>query len=530
MQLHHIPIFKEWLPEWLARTIIFAILLTSAIGFALYANNPESIRGYYGVEPTDVQFSIVLMYGSIASFLALDFRTVKYFTTRKYLLAGLFLNAICYVICFYTKNWTLFLICRFALGISCALITSIVLNLIFPRLPSNRARVIAYTIFYAGLQIISPLCGIYSSVLLHYFDFNFLFLGLLILLVPIIFIVLFTMNSKSRIHKRIPLYDVDFTGYIFYTLICLLVGYILVYGQQFNWMESPLIRTLSAITVIILFLFVIRELTLKRPLVELRLLKTRNVVLGLLILFVFYIFKSTSGFTYGYLEHILGVDPLHTIPIWIASILATVISMFITSRFVLNGFSLIKIVITGFMIMGMFYIYMLYFISDTGETNDFIIPICLFSIATGVIFVPAVIFTFSEAPPKIAFNTSIIGMFSRFVGFCVTIAINNYVQLYTAATAHEKVRESITEINPQLDLTLQNIQNSLIIQGSDAVSGNNTSDKYLSGLIHKQILSHSIRDYYDLMLVALVIVIMILILVPDIHHVIVRLRRRILPY
>lgn len=215
-----------------------------------------------------------------------------------------------------------------------------------------------------------------------------------------------------------------------------------------NWFDNSLILNLTIAAAILLIIFVIRELRLKRPLIDLRILKTRNFVLGLFLLFTFYIFKGTSGFTYGYLENVLAVDPLNIIPIWIYSIAATAISMYITSRFILTGTSLIRIVIVGFIILASYYLYMLFFISATGNTNDFIIPICLFSVASGVIFVPAVVFTVSSALPKITFNASFIGIFSRFLGFCTSIAINNYIQLYIKVAVNEKVRESINEINP----------------------------------------------------------------------------------
>lgn len=530
MQNKSIPMFKEWVPEWLVRIIIFIILLSSAMGFFVYANNTASVMGYYGVEPADVQFSIVLMYASIASFLALDFRTIKFFTTKKYLLSGLFINALCYIVCFYSKNWHLFLLCRFILGIACALITSIVLNLIFPRLNSSRARVIAYSIFYAGLGIVSPLCGIYCSWVLHYFEFNWLFYGLTVLLLPVIGIVLVTMNSKSRIHRKIPLYNLDIAGYILYALICIMIGYICAYGQHENWFYSNRIIAASAATLVLLVLFISLEIRLKRPLVNLNLLKTRNVVIGVTILFIFYIFKSSLGSTFSYIEHVLGLDPLNLIPLWICSIAATVLSMFITSRFVLAGTSLTRLVLIGFIILGFFYIYMINFISSVAQTNDFILPIIIFNVAIGIIFVPAIIFTFSAAPPKIAFNTSIVGMFTRFVGFCCAIAINNYMQMYTSAAANEKFRESITEINPQLNLTLENIQHTFTSQGNDGASGKAVSEVYFKKFMHDQLLSHSTRDYYDFMLLLLIIFILILIFIPGINKVLVRLRKGTIPY
>ena len=211
--------------------------MTCLFSFALYSS-PVTVMGYYGVEPTDVQYAMVLIYGSTVTFLALDFRIVKYFASRKYLLTGLVINGICSLICFHTKIWTFFLICQFVQGTTCALLSGIVLTLVFPRLQSTRARVIGYTILYAGIQISIPFYSIYCSVVLHFFDFNWLFYGLNILLIILALTILITMNSKARFHKKFPLYQVDWIGYLFYTIFTLILGYILIYGRQLGWFSS----------------------------------------------------------------------------------------------------------------------------------------------------------------------------------------------------------------------------------------------------------------------------------------------------
>lgn len=529
MDVRTIPIFKDWVPEWLARSVIFSVLITSLFSFALYSR-PLSMTGYYGIEPTDVQYAMVLTYASAVTFLALDFRIVKYFTSRKYLLIGLAMNVGCSLICFYTKNWGLFLICGLLQGIACALLCSIVLNMVFPRLHATRARVIGYTVFYGGLQISTPFYAIYCSTVLHFFDFNWLFYGLIIILIPVLFAVLITMNAKARFHKKIPLYQVDWMGYLFYTVFCLLIGYILVYGQQLNWFGSPLIVLLTVAGFLLLFLFVIRETRLKRPLINLQIFKARNFAIGLLLLFAFYIFKGTTGLTYGYLEAVLGTDPLHIIPIWIAVILGTGISMFVTARFVLMGIRLIRMIILGFVIMALYYSYMLTFIAVTGETKDFILPMFIYGVATGVLFVPIVSFTASSAPAKIAFNASLIGIFARFVGFCTSMAINNYVQLYTKAAVTEKVREAVSETNPQWSLTLQNIQKAYLHTGNDVYTAKVASNVYVNYFMKEQIIARATRYYFDIMLIGLVCLIVLLIFLPKIQHVVMKLRKGNVPY
>lgn len=529
MEAHKIPVFKSWVSEWMARSVIFAILMTCLFGFAFYSS-PVTVMGYYGVQPTDVQYGMVLLYGSTVAFLALDFRIVKYFEPRKYLLMALAINTVCSVICFHSKDWTLFMICQFIQGMTCALMSGIVLQLTFPRLQSTRARVIGYTLLYGSIQISVPFFSIYSSALLHFYDFNWLFYSLTIVLIILTFVVLFTMNGKARFTKKIPLYQMDWAGYLFYVSFILILGYILIYGRQLGWFDSRVIIFLSIGNLILLILFVIRESKLKRPLINLQIFKVKNFVIGLLLLFSFYIFKGSTGLTYGYLEVILGNDPLSTIPIWLAVIVGTVLSMFVTSRFVLMGFNLIRMIIVGFSFMALYYAYMILFVAVQGETVQFILPMFIYGVATGVLFVPIVSFTSSAAPPKIALNASIIGIFARFTGFTASLALNNEIQLFSKSAVREKLRETVTEVNPQLPIALLDIQNKYINAGSDIYTAKGVSEAHFNKLVGQQILARATRDYYDLMFVAVVFVIAILLLLPQIQKVVLRLQKETIPY
>jgi len=529
MQAHKIPVFKSWVSEWMARSIIFAILMTCLFSFAFYSS-PVAAMGFYGIQPTDVQYGMVVIYGSTVAFLALDFRIVKYFSPRKYLLLAIAVNILCSFICFYFKDWTLLVICQFLQGITCALQSGIVLQLIFPRLQSLRARVIAYSLLYGSIQIAVPFYSIYTSVVIHFFDFNWLFYGFIIILIILIFVVLLTMNSKARFTKKIPLYQVDWIGYLFYVSIILSLGYIVVYGRQLGWFDSRLICILSLGNLIILFLFVIRELKLKRPLINLQIFKVKNFVVGLLLLFTFYIFKGSTGLAYGYLDVILGNDPLSTIPIWTAVILGTTLSMFVTSRFVLMGYNLMRMIIVGFCLMAVYYAYLILFVSVQGETIDFILPMFIYGVSTGILFVPIVSFTASSAPSKIAIYASLIGILARFAGFTASLALNNELQLFIKSGVREKFRETITETNSQLPVTLLDIQNQYMNAGSDLYTSKTATTDYFNRMIGHQLLARATRDYYDLMLTGLIFVIVILILLPQIKNVVLKLRKGNIPY
>lgn len=529
MQAHKIPVFKPWVSEWMARTVIFAVLMTCLFAFAFYGS-PLAVMGYYGIQPTDVQYGMIVIYGSTVAFLALDFRIVKYFAPKKYLLTALAINALCSIICFHSKDWTVFIVCQFIQGITCALLSGIVLQLTFPRLASTRARVIGYTLLYGSIQISVPFYSIYASIVLYFQDFNWIFYGFSIMLIAVAVMVMLTMNGQARFTKKIPLYQVDWFGYLFYVSFILTLGYLLIYGRQLGWFDSPIIQRLTLADLILLMLFIWRESRLKRPLINLQIFKVKNFVVGLLLLFVFYIFKGSTGLTYGYLEVVLGNDPLGTIPIWIAVIAGTSLSMFVTARFVLTGYNLIRMIIVGFSIMALYYGYMLFFISVQGETADFILPLFIYGVATGVLFVPIVSFTSSAAPPKIALHASLIGILARFTGFTASLALNNELQLFSKSAVREKLRETLTETNPQLPLTLLDIQNQYSNAGSDMYTAKGASTIYFTKLIGQQIVARATRDYYDLMLVGLVCVILLLLILPQLQKVVLRIKKGIIPY
>lgn len=529
MQAHTIPVFKSWVTEWVARSVIGCILMTCLFCFAFYSS-PSAVMGYYGIQPADAQYGMVVVYGSTAAFLALDFRIVKYFAPRKYLLTALSLNSLCSVLCFHFKSWTLFVSCQFLQGITCALMSGIVLQLIFPRLHTARVRVIAYSLLYGCIQIAVPFYAICSSIVLHYLDFNWLFYGFNILLVILVLIVLCTMNSQARFTKKIPLYQIDWTGYLLYVCFILTLGYILVYGRQSGWLDSTLIQSLTTANIIMLFLFIIRALKLKRPLIDLQIFKAEHFIMGLLLLFVFYIFKGTTGLAYGHLEVILGADPLNTIPIWTAVITGTILSMSVTARFVLMGYNLIRIIIIGFGMMALYYALMIQFVSLQGQTKDFILPLFIYGAATGVLFVPIVLFTVSSAPREIAIHASLVGILARFTGFTASLAISNEMQLSAKAAVREKLREAVTEINPQLPLAMQDIESRYLNAGSDVYVSKKMASVYFNQMNAHQIAAMAARDYYDWMLAGVIAMIIILLLLPRIQTVVLKLRKGNIPY
>lgn len=173
---------------------------------------------------------------------------------------------------------------------------------------------------------------------------------------------------------------------------------------------------------------------------------------------------------------------------------------------------------------------MILLISVQGETIDFILPLFIYGIATGVLFVPIVTFTSSSVPSNIALNSSLVGILARFMGFTASMALNNEIQLFSKSATREKLRETFMETNVQIPMSLSNIQDLYILGGNDIFTAQRFSRSHLNTIVNQQILARATRDYYDLMLMMVVCVILLLIICPKIQSSIIRLTRRNIPY
>src|SRR4051812_9679811 len=126
-----IPIFKTWAPEWLIRAVIFMVILPSMGLFGLSTANSSAAAGYYGIEPADVQFSMVIFYAAVASFFALERRFFNFIATRQYLIVSTVIQVFTSYICYHTSNLHELFIFRFLQGMANCATTSICITLIF---------------------------------------------------------------------------------------------------------------------------------------------------------------------------------------------------------------------------------------------------------------------------------------------------------------------------------------------------------------------------------------------------------------
>lgn len=525
----NLPLFKPWAPEWLIRTTIFLMLLPALGVFALYFSNGAETTGYYGMEPADMQYSVVLMYASLVTFLPIDDRLVKYVKPRPYFLIAVALNTLTCFICANSRNLAVFMACRFVQGAVCALFCSICLHMIFSRLRSDRMRVIGYTVFYGTLQVSIPTCAFFCSQILHYFDFNNLFYFVVLAEIPGLVLML-AITNNVRFRKKFPLYQLDWSSYILYTVLLCIVGYIFVYGQQLNWFSSPQLRWLLLAGLASGLLFAVRQLALKRPLLQLRLFRFAGFRNGLLLLMAYYTFKGTTGNVYAYLQGVLMVDPLNLTPVWTANIAGIITGMLVASRLVLNQTDTRWILGSGFLSLLLFHVCMYFLFSSQANTSQFLLPMWIQGYGTGALFVPIVMYVVASVPAAMAGTVSFIGIAARYTGFCGSIAFANYFQLYGKSVHYNKFREQFTGINPIREEVVGQFRQHFLAGGKDMATAQQLAEGAARRMLQEQTGLRTSMDYYAWMIIGLSVLITVIMAGPWIKQQLLRPRRAFTPY
>src|SRR5690606_9805600 len=102
-------------------------------------------------------------------------------------------------------------------------------------------------------------------------------------------------SPKFEGGKRQSASEVDWWGMVFLIMFIGSLQFVLEHGQQDDWFEDSTILTLSIVSGVGLFLFIWREMVYHSPIVNLRVLKDKNLQVGTIMSFIlgFGLFGST---------------------------------------------------------------------------------------------------------------------------------------------------------------------------------------------------------------------------------------------
>lgn len=519
-------LFKTWVPEWLIKFTLFTVLLPSLVLFFLPLTNVNAAAGNTGIETYDIYFSVVLFYAGYTSFFSLERRFFSYLAAKEYFIIITFIQIISSYICYATQELILLFIFRFIQGMAFTMTVNLSLTLIYMRLKSERARAIGYSVFFGMLISTIPFNTFVTSEIVDSFNFNILYKCAMFSYLPSLALLLLILNNV-RLNVKFPLYQLDWPSFLIYAILLCLTGYIMVYGQNYYWLEDRRILISCIAIAVLLIVFSIRQLYLKRPYFNLEVFRYRNFVIGLLVILIFYICRFAFGITTGYFQFVLKFDPIHIGYFTLFNILGIVVGVIVSCVFVLQHRPIRLMWLYGFSLLLIYHVWMIFLFNPQANEDEFFIPLIIQGLGVGTLMTPTIIFVVASVPEKLNVTSAGICLFMRCFGFYVSIGLLNYFELFRKSKHYNTFQDQVTEANPITGQVIAKHSQLLSAHGAMPDQTMKMTNKLLINSLNVQGQIRYAIDYYEMISCLLIGTIIIIALLPYINRTILLMNKKI---
>nr|WP_236023430.1 beta-carotene 15,15'-monooxygenase [Chitinophaga chungangae] len=509
----------------MVKVILFLLILPSIVLFFLPLANVNAAAGYYGSEPADVQFAVALFYAGYVGFYSLERRFFTYLAAKEYFILFTFLQIAATLLCYKTREVYILFPVRFVQGMLFSSTVNLSLALMFNRLRSERAREISFSVFFGLLLCAMPFNNFVTADLIDSYNFNIVYKGALFSYLPCLVLLLLAMNNV-RLNVRFPLYKLDWQSFAIYSIVLCLVGYVMIYGQEYYWLEDPRIRYSVLAVVGLTVVGVLRQKAMKHPYIDMGIFRFRNFKIGLLVLFVMYICRFASGITNNFFAGVLRFDPMHVSYINLLNLAGLVTGVIVACCMVLQKKRIRYTWLPGFLLLLVFHVVMFFLFDVQADEFNYFIPLFIQGLGVGMIMVPTIIYAISSVPVSLGPSASAICLAVRYLGFCVSIGIINYFELFGKSSHYNAFQDHLTKIDPMVRLNLQKQSEHLLARGIMPGQTVKASHKLLIGGVNGQGQLRFAMDYYELMSWLILATLLLIALFPYLNRTVVYLRSR----
>jgi len=520
-----LPVFKAWAPEWLIRAVLFLALVPTFILLALYASSTAELAGYYGVEPTDVQFSLLVYYANFVAFFPFDPRLSGYLLSRQYFVISVFVLILTVWLTTLVHDFRLFLALRFVQGIIASTVGSPLLTLIFSRLESNRARAMGYSVFYGALLVSGPLSTMLSWSVLEVYDVPALFHAFILVQLPGALLLVLILN-KVRLKHRLPLKDLEWPSWLLFAALLTSLGYVTAYGEQLYWLESPQIRWALLVALVSAGGFAVRQLHVKRPYIDLRIFRYRNFCIGACLFVLFYLFRGTLGIASGYFATVLRVEAREMAVLQLATLAGTALGVSVVVRFLLLDTPVRRIWLVGFGLLLVYHVWMYFLFGPGQRPAAFLLPLFVQGLGVGTLMVPLALFTLSALPPSVGTAGSFAAVTFRYFGFIGSMLLVSVMQPYWRTAQLASLRADLLPGTSLVTARLQGAQQALQSHGLPAETAQRGAVRLLAAALDAQAQLRYCQNYYALAAAGLLALLLALLILPPLHRQVLSFRQQ----
>src|SRR5436190_490696 len=407
------------------------------------------------------------------------------FGRKNYFAASIILFTICSFLCGNaTGIWELVAF-RFLQGVGGGALLVTSQTIITESYPPEK-RGMAQAIYGLGV-IIGPTLGppLGGYIVTHFSWPLIFYINIPIGIIAVLLTLQFVRSPKYG--EKSSVAETDWAGI---GLLAIAIGslqYVLEKGQDDDWFSSSTILILAIVAGLGLYFFVWRELTYRKPIVELRVLKNGNLRAGTILSFImgFGLYGSTFIIPL-YTQSILGWTAQQAGMLMIPAALTTAISMPIIGALLQKGVPQQYLAAAGLLLFAIFTFWGYFILTPNTSADDFFWPLIVRGTAMGMLFIPVTTLSLSTLKgQEIGQGAAFTGMMRQLGGSFGIAIITTYLSRQTIKHA-AALNYHLDANNPAVQQRLQGMQHAFINKGMAADAAAKASYAGLEGMVIKQ--------------------------------------------
>ncbi|MBN8837776.1 MAG: DHA2 family efflux MFS transporter permease subunit [Sphingobacteriia bacterium] len=488
-------------PKGFAKAIIVITTVTAAvmelIDTSIVNVALTDMSGSLGVNIEDISWVITSYAIANVIIIPLTSFLAEYFGRKNYYIVSMIIFTAASYMCAQSTTLVEIIIWRFVQGVGGGALLSTSQAILFDAF-EPKDRPIASGLFGMGLVLGPTLGPTLGGYLIDHASWPLIFMINIPIGIAATLLSFYFIEKKPDEGKNKHKISIDYTGIILLMAGIGCLQYVLERGESDDWFSSESIRICSVIAVVGLIAFIIYELNIEQPAVNLKVLGNRNLAFTTIFTFVAGFGLFTSVFVYPVLaQRVLGFTAYETGVSLLPPTMAAVVMMPIIGKTMSKGVTPIPFVVTGFLLFAL-YAYLSASVSPEVGKWSFFLPLVIRAVGISMCQLPLINQAVAGLQPKdYASGISLNNMIRQLGGAFGIAMANNYI-----AQRYAQHRSDLVSLIPngsaQLGERVNALSQGIISKTGDVANATTKAYALVNGSVDRQAYFLSYLDTFRL--------------------------------
>ncbi|MFN3021903.1 MFS transporter [Chryseobacterium sp. TY3] len=236
---------------------------------------------------------------------------------------------------------------------------AVVMEFMLPLMMMVPSRGAFYSMLYGFVLVLSQLANFYVVEFSILYNWEYFYILTAVTCLVLALVSWIFMHDK-RFALKMPLYYIDWMSMLMFVATFLMLAYVLSFGKQQDWFNSPYIVWNSIGFIVSFVLLIVRQSHLKRPFLSFNIFKKNNVQHGLFMLFCLGMYMALGSMQNTFALGVLQYDQMTNAKLNLLMIPGLIAAAIVALYWFKKEFNLRMFIFSGFGAMLMFSI-ILYF-------------------------------------------------------------------------------------------------------------------------------------------------------------------------